>query len=70
MSIHPLSQWSLGLTNILETTFRRVNNVDQITYFASNFIFWWEILAFKKLLGLEVFYTVQYLYFNVVGAFS
>ena len=37
--IHSLSAWSFGFPNILESTLRAVNNVNQVVEFTSDLIF-------------------------------
>ena len=57
--IHSLSQWSFGLSYILETTFGTIDEIDQITQFTCNLIFRWEIFALllvEKLLIESIFF--------------
>ena len=49
--IHSLSQWSFGLSYILETTFGTVDEIDQITQFTCNLIFRWDIFALEISFG-------------------
>ena len=59
--MHSLSEWSFGVHYILESTFRAVINVDQITEFTSNPCFEREVLAMTKFLTKETFYFVPFL---------
>ena len=53
MFIHPLSDRSFGLSNVLETAFIAIDYIYHITQFTCVFVLWWEVNTLEDFLRLK-----------------
>ena len=62
--IHSLFERSFGFSYVLETTFRAVNDINQIAKFACDLMFWRRFLHTKLFLLKKLFMLSNFIIFG------